>query len=140
MALSANKHGYIYEQEATRKNEAKWWTNHLDDYDVYMEAGSAGELGRRHGLEQVGFWRKVLAHPSYDAFLARPGNGSNPRGPAAESSRHVGAQPVGPGRYLRRHRVYKAIKPKDTNNDKVFLVMGHGITGRRSTMPARLAL
>ena len=46
---------YIYEQEATRSNDEKWWTNHFDDYDVYMEAGSAGELGRRHGLEQVGF-------------------------------------------------------------------------------------
>lgn len=40
----------------------------LDGYDEYMEAGSAGELGRRRGLEQVGFWRKILAHPTYDAF------------------------------------------------------------------------
>src|SRR5262247_1461788 len=24
---------YILEQEATRKNEAKWWTDHFDDYD-----------------------------------------------------------------------------------------------------------
>ena len=55
-------------QEATRKNEAKWWTSHYDDYDMFMQAGSAGELGRRRGLEQVGFWRKILEHPSYDAF------------------------------------------------------------------------
>ena len=40
---------YIYEQEATRDNNVKWWTDHYDDYDVFMEAGSAGELGRRHG-------------------------------------------------------------------------------------------
>src|SRR5258708_40023550 len=60
--------GYIYEQEATRDNKAKWWTSHFDDYDEFMQAGSAGELGRRHGLEQVGFWRKILEHPSYDAF------------------------------------------------------------------------
>ena len=59
---------YIYDQEATRKSEAKWWTSHFDDYDMFMQAGSAGELGRRHGLEQVGFWRKILEHPSYDAF------------------------------------------------------------------------
>ncbi len=38
---------YIYEQEATRDNRARWWTSHFDDYDVYMDAGSAGELGRR---------------------------------------------------------------------------------------------
>jgi len=59
---------YIYEQEATRGNEEKWWTNHFDDYDVFMESVSAGELGRRHGLDQVGFWRKLLDHPSYDAW------------------------------------------------------------------------
>jgi len=60
--------GYVYDQEATRANESMWWTNHFDDYDVFMEAGSAGELGRRHGLEQVGFWRKLLEHPSYDEW------------------------------------------------------------------------
>jgi len=32
------------------------------------EAGSAGELGQRHGMEQIGFWRKLLAHPGYDAW------------------------------------------------------------------------
>src|SRR5688572_31576203 len=59
---------YIYDQEATRANEIKWWTSHFDDYDMFMEAGSAGELGRRRGLEQVGFWRQILAHPNYDAY------------------------------------------------------------------------
>src|SRR5438067_11940808 len=59
---------YIYEQEATRKNDEHWWTSHYDDYDMYMQAGSAGALGRQHGLEQVGFWKKILDHPSYDAF------------------------------------------------------------------------
>ncbi|HET6207632.1 MAG TPA: CocE/NonD family hydrolase, partial [Terracidiphilus sp.] len=61
---------YIYEQEGTRDNDAKykWWTAHFDDYDEYMSAGSAGELGRRHGMEQMGFWRKIVAHPAYDAF------------------------------------------------------------------------
>jgi putative CocE/NonD family hydrolase len=59
---------YIFEQEANRKNEAKWWTSNFDDYDLYMRAGSAGELGRIHGLAQVGFWRKLIEHPSYDAF------------------------------------------------------------------------
>jgi uncharacterized protein len=59
---------YIYEQEATRDNKAKWWSGYFDDYDQYMQAGSAGELGRRHGLEQMGFWRKLLEHPSYDSW------------------------------------------------------------------------
>ncbi|TFG79803.1 MAG: CocE/NonD family hydrolase, partial [Chrysiogenales bacterium] len=40
---------YIFNQEADRESEIKWWTSHFDDYDMFMEAGSAGELGRRRG-------------------------------------------------------------------------------------------
>jgi len=115
---------YIYEQEATRANDAKWWTNHFDDYDLYMESGSAGELGRNHGLEQVGFWRKILEHPSYDAFWREQA-----------MDKILAAQPLKVPVMLVNSlwdqediygaiAVYKAIKPKDTGNDKVFLVMG----------------
>jgi putative CocE/NonD family hydrolase len=59
---------YIYEQVANRANEAKWWTSHHDDFNMYLEAGSAGELAQRRGMELIGFWRKILAHPDYDEF------------------------------------------------------------------------
>ncbi|MEO8036502.1 MAG: CocE/NonD family hydrolase, partial [Acidobacteriota bacterium] len=115
---------YIYEQEATRKSDAKWWTSHFDDYDMFLQAGSAGELGRRRGLEQVGFWRKLLEHPSYDAYW---------RDQAVD--RVLAAQPLNVPVMLVHSlwdqediygaiAVYKAIKPKDKDNDKVFLVMG----------------
>jgi len=115
---------YIYEQEATRKNDVKWWTGYYDDYDMFMQAGSAGELGRQHGLEQVGFWRKILAHPSYDSFW---------RDQAVDKI--LATQPLQVPVMLVDSlwdqediygaiAVYKAIKPKDTNNDKVFLVLG----------------
>ena len=115
---------YIYDQEATRGNEVRWWTSHFDDYDMFMQAGSAGELGRRRGLEQVGFWRKLLEHPSYDAFW---------RDQAVDKI--LASQPLKVPVMLVHSlwdqediygdiAVYKVIKPKDTNNDKVFLVMG----------------
>jgi hypothetical protein len=115
---------YIYNQEATRANEVKWWTSHFDDYDMFMEAGSAGELGRRRGLEQAGFWRKLLEHPSYDAFW---------RDQAVDKI--LAGQPLKVPVLLVHSlwdqediygdiAVYKAIKSKDTNNDKVFLVLG----------------
>ena len=115
---------YIYSQEATRKNEIKWWTSHFDDYDMFMESVSAGELGRRRGLEQVGFWRKLLEHPSYDAWW---------REQAVDKI--LGARPLTVPVMLVHSlwdqediygaiAVYDAIEPKDTGNDKVFLVMG----------------
>jgi putative CocE/NonD family hydrolase len=115
---------YVYEQEATRDNKVKWWTNHFDDYDLFMEGGSAGELGRRHGLEQVGFWRKILEHPSYDAFWQQQA-----------MDKILAAQPLKvPVMFVHSlwdqediygaPALYKALKPKDSGNDKVFLVMG----------------
>jgi uncharacterized protein len=115
---------YIYEQVASRKNDIHWWSSNYDDYDMYLQAGSAGELGRRRGLEQVGFWRKLLDHPSYDAFWQQQA-----------MDKILAAQPLKVPTMLVHSlwdqediygaiAVYKAIKPKDTTNDKVFLVMG----------------
>lgn len=67
-AFRANNIPYIYEQTATRANDALWQSDSFDDYDQYMTAGSSGQLGREHGMEQIGFWNKVVAHPAYDAF------------------------------------------------------------------------
>ena len=115
---------YIYDQEATRKNDVKWWSSHFDDYDLFLQAGSAGELGRLHGLEQLGFWKKILDHPGYDAFWKDQA-----------MDRILGAQPLKVPVMLVHSlwdqediygapAVYKMIEPKDTGNDKVFLVMG----------------
>jgi putative CocE/NonD family hydrolase len=115
---------YIYEQEGTRKNEQHWWVSNFDDYDMYLQAGSAGELGRRHGLQQVGFWNKLSAHPSYDNWWQQQA-----------MDKILAAQPLKVPTMLVHSlwdqediygapAVYKAIKPKDTGNNMVFLVMG----------------
>ena len=122
---------YIYDQQATRANEIKWWTSHYDDYDMFMEAVSAGELGRRRGLEQVGFWRRILEHPSYDAYWQDQA-----------VDKILGAQPLNVPVMLVHGlwdqediygdiAVYKQIEPKDTNNDKVFLVLGPWYHGQQ---------
>ena len=115
---------YIYDQVVTRANESTWWTSNFDDYDTYMRAGSAGELGKQRGLEQSGFWRKVIEHPNYDSFWQEQA-----------MDKILAKQPLKVPVMLVHSlwdqediygapAVYKAIKPKDTNNDKVFLVMG----------------
>ena len=114
---------YILEQVVTRGNSAKWFASHYDDYDMYLRAGSAGELGRQRGLAQSGFWNKLVAHPSYDAFW---------HGQAMDKI--LARQPVTVPTLLVHSlwdaediygpiAVYKAIKPNDKDN-KVFLSIG----------------
>lgn len=121
---------WIYNQVATRKSEKKWWSSHHDEYDAFMQAGSAGELGRRRGLDQLGFWRKLAEHPAYDAFW---------REQAVDKL--LAAQPLKvPVMVVHSYwdqediygapAVYKAIEPKDKDNDKVFLVMGPWFHGQ----------
>ncbi|MGQ0384869.1 MAG: CocE/NonD family hydrolase [Gammaproteobacteria bacterium] len=59
---------FAYDQEATRKNETKWWSGIYDSYDAYLRAGSAGTMAASRGMEPIGFWQKLAAHPAYDAF------------------------------------------------------------------------
>jgi uncharacterized protein len=115
---------YIYEQIATRDNSVKWPSSYRDDYDLYMSASSAGELARRYGMAQLGFWNKMLAHPTYDAFWSDQA-----------VDKILTAQPLKVPVMLVHSlwdqedsygalAVYAAIKSKDTSGDMVKLVMG----------------
>ncbi len=115
---------YILEQEATRDNDVPWWTDHADDYTAFLRAGNAREMGRLRGLEQVGFWRTILAHPSYDAYW---------QGQAVD--RLLAARPLTVPTMLVHSlwdqedvygdiAVWEALKGKDPSGEKLFLVLG----------------
>ena len=115
---------YIYNQEATRKNDEKWWISHYDEYDEYLAAGSPSNIAKQHGLEQLGFWRKILEHPAYDSWWQEQA-----------MDKLLAKEPlklptmIVDGLWDQEDiygatAVYKAIEQKDTANDKVFLVIG----------------
>ena len=115
---------YIYEQVASRDNSITWWSNYHDDYDLFLQAGSAGELGRSHGMQQIGFWNKIVAHPDYDAFWSDQA-----------VDKLLATQPLKVPVMLVHSlwdaediygaiAVYTAIKPKDVNSSMVKLVLG----------------
>jgi len=120
---------YIQEQEGTRANDAtaKWWSAHYDDYDEYMSVGSAGELGKERGLDQTGFWRKLIAHPSYDSWWSQQAMDKV----LADDFRQEGIKvPTMLVHSLWDQEdiygavaVYKAIKPLDKDG-KVYLTLG----------------
>ncbi|MFP5248092.1 MAG: CocE/NonD family hydrolase, partial [Thermoanaerobaculia bacterium] len=124
---------FIYDQQAARKGDYKWWSGEYDTYDTYLRAGSAGALAASRGLEQLGFWRAISSHPSYDEWWQ-----------LQAVDKLLAKEPVtvplmivaglfdqediygGPA-------LYRALAPKDPNGERVHLVLGpwnHG-QGRR---------
>ncbi|MGB8603230.1 MAG: CocE/NonD family hydrolase [Rhizomicrobium sp.] len=39
-----------------------------DDYQNFLDAGSAGALAEKYGFKQLPWWNRFAAHPAYDAF------------------------------------------------------------------------
>jgi putative CocE/NonD family hydrolase len=121
---------YIYEQVATRDSSEKWWTNYHDAYDQFMEGGASGDMARRYGMEQLGYWNKLVAHPTYDAFWQDQA-----------VDKVLANQPLTVPVMLVHSlwdqediygalAAYAAIKPKDTQGDMVKLVMGPWFHGQ----------
>jgi hypothetical protein len=95
-----------------------------DDYTNFLRQGSAGDFARYGGLEQLPFWREVEEHPAYDAFW---------QGRALDKI--MASVPLQvPTMWIQglwdqedmwgAIHSYEAVEPKDTGNDKNFLVMG----------------
>ncbi|MRW85063.1 CocE/NonD family hydrolase [Pseudoduganella sp. FT26W] len=40
----------------------------VDDYQNFLDAGTAGNWAKQNGFDQLGFWKRLSEHPSYDAF------------------------------------------------------------------------
>ena len=59
---------YIYQQTADKKSEVEWTPPRYDAYETWLTAGSAGAFGTALGLDQLPFWKRLIAHPAYDAY------------------------------------------------------------------------
>jgi putative CocE/NonD family hydrolase len=124
---------YTYEQEATRKNEAKWWSGTYDTYEFWLRAGNAGNVARARGLDALEYWRALSGHTSYDDFWQ-----------SQAMDRVLAARPIAVpmmivGGLFDQEDIYgapalfKALGPKDPDGKMIHLVLGpwnHG-GGRR---------
>ncbi|MGA8144783.1 MAG: CocE/NonD family hydrolase [Candidatus Acidiferrales bacterium] len=95
-----------------------------DDYTNYLEIGSAGDFATYGGVDQLPFWLLVKAHPAYDAFW---------QGQALDKI--MAKTPLTVPTMWEQGlwdqedmwggiHAWAAMEPKDTANDKNFLVMG----------------
>ena len=115
---------YIRRQTTERGESIAIPREGYDDYTNFLRKGSAGDFARAAGLEQMPFWQKVDKNPAYDGFW---------QGQALDKI--MASLPLNvPVIWLQglwdqedmwgAIHCYEAVEPKDTNNDKNYLVMG----------------
>ncbi len=121
--------GYSLSQEAARGDGPDWPSACYDDYDCALRAGSASQLAWSMGVDQTGFWQSILRHPTYDSWWQ-----------AQAVDRILAEQPLRvPTLWVHglwdqediygTIAAYRAVEPKDTNNDMNYLVAGPWMHG-----------
>ncbi|HVF16803.1 MAG TPA: CocE/NonD family hydrolase, partial [Steroidobacteraceae bacterium] len=124
---------FIIAQQAARKGDHSFWYGEYDTYDTFLRGGSAGDLAKSRGLEQLGFWRALAAHTNYDEWWQYQAVDKL----LAKEPITVPMMIVG-GLYDQEDiygspALYRALAPNDPRGEYVHLVLGpwnHG-QGRR---------
>ncbi|HEY2383410.1 MAG TPA: CocE/NonD family hydrolase [Terriglobia bacterium] len=115
---------YFSEQTSVKGEGASVVREGYDDYANFLRAGSVGNWAKAAGFDQLPWWHKVGEHPAYDEFWQDQA-----------LDKIMAAQPLTvPTIWLQglwdqedmwgAIHSYLAVEPKDTNNDKNFLIMG----------------
>ncbi len=123
-AFRQNNLDYIAGQTEARGEGGKIMRQGRDDYDNYLRAGSLGDYAKTAGMDQMPFWKKITEHPAYDAYWQNQA-----------LDKVMAEQPlIVPTMWIQglwdqedmwgAIHCYLAVEPKDTNNDKNYLVMG----------------
>ena len=124
---------FVYEQQAARKGDHKWWSGEYDTYDTFLRAGSAGAVAASRGLEQLGFWRAISEHPSYDEWWQQQAVDKLLAKEPLTVPLMIVAGLFDQEDIYGGPALYRALAPKDPRGEKVHLVLGpwnHG-QGRR---------
>jgi uncharacterized protein len=115
---------YFSEQTTVKGEGESVVREGYDDYENFRRAGSAGNWAKAAGFDQLPWWHKTSEHPAYDAFWQEQA-----------LDKIMAAQPLTvPTIWLQglwdqedmwgAIHSYLAVEPKDTANDKNFLIMG----------------
>jgi putative CocE/NonD family hydrolase len=124
---------FVVGQQAARRGDHSFWYGEYDTYDTFLRGGSAGDLAKSRGLEQLGFWRALAAHTNYDEWWQHQAVDKL----LAKEPITVPTMIVG-GLFDQEDiygspALYRALAPKDPRGEFVHLVLGpwnHG-QGRR---------
>ncbi|PIQ38448.1 MAG: glutaryl-7-ACA acylase [Lysobacterales bacterium CG17_big_fil_post_rev_8_21_14_2_50_64_11] len=95
-----------------------------DQYTRYLQAGSSGDYIRQWGLDRFPFLQKLMQNPSYTAFWSQQAVDTLMAArPLTVPTMLIVGQWDQEDSYG-TPAVYRALEPKDINNDRVSLVIG----------------
>jgi putative CocE/NonD family hydrolase len=115
---------YIYLQTVQRAEGAEIPTGVYDEYQLFLDSGSAGDFARRFGLDQLPYWHKIIEHPAYDQYWREQAlDQILAQQPLKTATMYVTSLYDQEDMYGGIH-AYAATEPKDLTNDRNFLVLG----------------
>ena len=131
---------YYYEQDTAKGEGDSLPRGAVDDYDVFLKAGSAWDFAKANGVDKLPFPARMALHPTYDAFWREQALETLlPRHALTVPTLYVASQwdqedmfgAIG---------VYEATKASDPSHQRDFLVIGPwrhgGAEGDGSTLGA----
>jgi putative CocE/NonD family hydrolase len=116
--------GYFVGQTSARGEGKTIKSGYYDDYEGFRAAGSTGDYAKRLGLDQLPYWRKIVEHPSYDAYWQGQALDRILANEPLTVPTMIVASLFDQEDMYGGMAVYAAIEPKDKGNDKSFLVLG----------------
>ncbi len=115
---------YLTLQTTARAEGSEIASGVYDDFQLFLDSGSAGDFARRFGIDQLPFWRKIMEHPAYDQFWsAQALDQILAKEPLKTPTMYVTALYDQEDMYGGVH-AYAATESKDSANDRNFLVLG----------------
>jgi uncharacterized protein len=67
-ALRMVNFDYYFEDQSVHSDGGALWRGEYDEYETFLEAGSAGQFAHQWGLDQLPAVRRLRDHQSYDAY------------------------------------------------------------------------
>ena len=115
---------YIYGQTTARDEGKVIARGAYDDFQLFLASGSAGDFAHRFGIDTLPFFQKVAEHPAYDEFWREQAlDQILARLPLTVPTMYVTSLWDQEDMYGGIH-TYEATEPKDSGNDRNFLVLG----------------
>jgi putative CocE/NonD family hydrolase len=115
---------YLYGQTTARGEGKEIARGAYDDFQLFLDSGSAGDFARRFGIDMLPYFQKIAAHPAYDAFWSGQAlDQILAREPLKVATMYVTSIWDQEDMYGGVH-AYQATEAKDPGHERNFLVLG----------------